>query len=202
MSRREEVLEVLTGSEVTRIRFSFLSLYGTPVAVDNTTFMRVAQAIMSGFVQVPESGIAPGSGGQYDGRPESGGVLYARPTRNNRNRKCSIVHEAVHASFDLTRSTISEVDNETASFLAEYLYLRFTAYPIRTLLEDNPHQARFAELLWRATGYIARGDSVPTWQIDEIRRQISERPDYSYVLSEGCLDGASDCFYVLTAQNG
>lgn len=202
MSIREEVLQVLRGSEASRIRFNFTSFYGRSVAVDHTTFLRVVSAIESGLIQVRDEGISPSRGGEYDGDPVNGGIIYARPVRNRRANKSYIIHEAVHASIDLTRSPIEEVDNEAAAFLAQVLYLRFTSYPLTRLLSRNPGEARLYEVLWRAAGAIERGGSVSETQMSQIRNRISEHPDYSVVLSEGCFDGESECFYQVFSSNG
>jgi hypothetical protein len=202
MSIREDVLEILRSSAVSRIRFSFTSFYGTPVSVDSTTFQRVVSAIESGQVRVWGEGVSAGSGGEYDNTAENGGDLYSRPIRDRRTRKSVVIHEAVHASIDLTRSTIEEVDNEAAAFLAQFLYLRFTSYSISELLSDNPREARLYESLWRAAGSIERGGSVSGPQMAQIRHRISVHPNYPEVLSEGCVDGESECFYTVFAHNG
>jgi hypothetical protein len=202
MSIREEVLEILRSSEASRIRFSFTSFYGRPVAVDRITFRRVVSAIESGQIRVTDEDVSPGSGGEYEGAPTNGGILYSRPIRNKRGAKSVVIHEAVHASIDLTRSTLEEVDNEAAAFLAQVLYLKFTSYPISRLLSRNPLEARLYEILWQAAGAIERGGSVSETQMGLIRRRISEHPNYSYVLSEGCVDGESECFYPVSIQNG
>jgi len=202
MSIREDVLQILRGSEASRIRFSFQSLYGTPVSVDHTTFLRVVSAIEANRIQVRSDGIPARSGGEYDSTPENGGIFHARPIRDRRSRKSVVIHEAVHASFDLTRTTIAEVDNEAASFLAQFLYLRFTCYQLSRLLSSNPNEARLYESLWRAAGSIERGGSVSETQMAQIRQRIRVHPNYPYVLTEGCFDGESECFYAVYGHNG
>lgn len=202
MSAREDVLRVLLSSEAARIRFSFLSIYGTRIAVDNTTFMRVAQAIESGFVVISETGVSPNSGGQYDNTREIGGIFYTRPVRNSRRRRSVFIHEAVHASFDLTRSVAATVDNEAASFLAQFLYLRFISFPIAEILTRNPTESRLYEVVWRAVGSVTRGGSVSGSLMQQIRDRICELPDYSYARTEGCFNGEGDCFYTITGANG
>jgi len=202
MSIREDVLQILRGSEATRFRFGFGSIYGTPLTVDHTTFLRVVSAIEDGRVQVRDEGLSPINGGEHDSLPENGGVFYARPIRNRRSGKSVVIHEAVHASLDLTRSSIAEVDNEAASFLAQFLYLRFTAYPLARLLSRNPGERRLYEYLWNVTASIERGGTMPETNMALIRRRISEHPNYPYVLTEGCFNGESDCLYTVSAHNG
>jgi hypothetical protein len=201
MSLREDVLEVLRSSEAARIRFSFPSLYnGTPISVDQSTFLRVAAAIEAGRITISSEGIPSYWGGQYDYSAENAsGVFRARPVRNSRHRKSVVIHEAVHASFDLTRSTLAEVDNEAASYLAQFVYLRITyATPALT---DSLY-GRLYEILWQTADSIQRRNTISETQLEVIRRRIARHPHYSYVLTEGCLNGESECQYIVYTQNG
>ena len=202
MSIRDEVLTVLRGRETTRIRFNFTSFYGTPVAVDQITFQRVVSAIESGRIQVPETGVAANAGGEYDNTPVNGGIFYGRPVRNRRTNKSIIIHEAVHASFDLTGSILEEVDNEAASFLAQFIYLRLTAYPISRLLARNPEHARLYESVWNASASVFNGGTVPANRMQQIRQRMVEDGHYPTLLTEGCVDGQSPCEYSFWGANG
>ncbi|GEM_PF-7049884 len=202
MSIREDALQILRSSEASRIRFSFQSLYRTPVSVDHTTFLRVVGAIESGRVRVTDENVPANLGGEYDSTPLNGGVLRARPIRSKRSRKSVVIHEAVHASIDLTRTTIAEVDNEAASFIAQFIYLRLTCYPIARMLSANPNEARLYETLWRTAGSVMSGGVVAENRMAQIRQGIINHPQYPHLLSEGCVDGESECFYIVSENNG
>ena len=202
MELRDEVIQVLKGPEVSSIKFTFRSILGTPVEVNYTTFHRVIEAIGDGRIRV-DPNVPEGLGGQYVWQPENGGLLHARPAGNDMPIKAIYIHEAVHASIDLTRSTISEVDNEVAGFLAQILYLQRNSYPFTLAISRQPHLMRLRESLLRATGSRdSRTGFIEETQIRPVRQRISENPHYSYVLSRRCLNGESNCFRVITPHNG
>jgi hypothetical protein len=168
--------------------------------VDPTTFLRVVSAIESDRIQVSPD-VEPGHGGQYDTTQVNGGTFYARPTRNRRIERSYVIHEAVHASFDITRSTIAGVDNEAACFLAQFVYLRISCYPISRVHSDNANVTRLYEILWQTAGSIQNGGSVPDARIEEIRQKIMLHPNYRDLRMEGCVSGEPECF-VLFGANG
>lgn len=137
MSRRQ-VLSLLRGEVVSRVTFSIGTNNGT-ITVNGSTFRRVARAIDAGSVSlhiVPQSqmpllgaGAVYFSGAAASNNPAyttaiTANSLFTQPLRG-RVEEGLLVHESVHASLDLTRSTgILTVWDEAACYLAEILYCR------------------------------------------------------------------------------
>lgn len=131
----QRVVTVLRGPLARRVRFRFNGQAG-PVAVDHSSFDRVARAINSDNIRVTDLAHAPGGvhshslAGAYDGEG-SRNFFYVRPAgHNSRIWEGTIIHEAVHASIDLTHSYIATADNEAAAFLAGAMYFVMTGLPI------------------------------------------------------------------------
>ncbi|QYO67315.1 hypothetical protein [Leptolyngbya sp. 7M] len=207
MSLRDEVLEILRSAEAMGFGFTFLSIYQTPISVNSTTFSRVITAIEANRIQVASEPLARGRGGEYDPDPENGGALNLRPIRNRRYNKSAVVHEAVHASFDLTlgptRTAIACVDDEVAAYLANTLYLRGTHYPLDRLGTRTVGTRLLYESLWAAAASIERNGSATETQIARIRRRLTEHPLYrNLLLSEGCSEEGEPCFYEVRVYNG
>lgn len=133
-----DVVRVLRGPDTHRIRFRFIGLTG-PITVDRSSFERVATAIENNLVRVAEgndSNLDHGIAGAYDGRHAVNIFLVRRTGHYSRLWQSTVVHEAVHASFDLTHSRVSDADNEAAAFLASAMYLVMNGLPIRRYRHD------------------------------------------------------------------
>ncbi len=140
MSRRS-VINFLRGPVPTRVRFTIPTNNGN-LSVDGSTFRRVADAIDRGSVHltVVEQSQMPSSGAgalYYSAASTSTNAaayptpiqiaansLYCQPL-HGRVQEGMLIHEAVHASLDLTRSGgILTVWDEAACYIAEILYSR------------------------------------------------------------------------------
>ena len=135
--------------------------------------------------------------GEYDGAPENGGVIYARPLTNNA-RKAVVIHEAVHAAFDRPGFTLAWIDDEAAGFLAEFLYLRLASCSYADVLLANPGGDSFCEAFWRISGALVNGGTLSDGQIEHLRQRIREQSGYSRVL---CSEEES-CFHRVRTYNG
>ena len=127
MSIKETVIDILCSPAAQGIRFSFNSVTQTPVEVSGVSFRRVARAIEHRKIKVIDDLrlLQPGSDGEYWGE----NVFIVPPTRHRRYQEAVVVHEAVHASFDLTHSHVPAIDNEVAAYIAGTIYLRRTGFP-------------------------------------------------------------------------
>src|SRR4051794_36030434 len=111
MGIREQLIRVLRSSDTQRIHFSFTGTTGISIAVDGSTFRRVAQAIDENSVHVTEGGVA-GGWAQYSARDNAArhaaaNTFYIGAGENwSRAFDALLVHESVHASFDLTSSSL------------------------------------------------------------------------------------------------
>lgn len=134
MGIKEQMIEILRSNETRRIRFSFRGSTGGTISVDPASFARVANALRDNLISVVE-GRFDTDIASYSSRADSSQNLAANTFYLGRNPRYSrlfsalIVHEAVHASFDLTRSTLPWIDNEAAAYIAQAYYARNSGLP-------------------------------------------------------------------------
>src|SRR4051794_37942705 len=111
MSLESRVVHILNGPTVARIRFRF-PIRGSHVTITRQTFHHVAHAIASGRVIVrAPTDLAAGVAAQYNdvARTRANGTvvrantLEAKPAFG-RLDEAIIVHESLHAAYDLLRT--------------------------------------------------------------------------------------------------
>jgi len=186
---KEQMLQILGSDETRRVHFGFRGTNGSQITVDRTSFRRVANALSSGQIGIVEnrftSDIAMYSAFADLSSNSAANTFYlGRNPRWSRAFNALIVHESVHASFDLTHSTIPWVDNEAAAYIAQGYYLRNSGYP-RSGLELGSETS---------VGYlmvdtiIAGGDS--DYFLGALRDLLSANPRYhSYISGSFVGDG-------------
>ena len=206
MAMRDEVLDALTSDAARRINFAFASISGQTVSVDSTTFQRVIDAIRADRIVVSEE-TRPGTGGTYDSLLEGetagrSGSLSARPTRNRRRERGYIVHEAVHASFDLTYSTnLPELENEAAGFLAQFLFYRYAGLTQQGAFNANRPAGNIYQVIWNATSSVVGGGTVPERHMTPLRNHLERHPYYRGRFRTGCPESSRGC-HISTTFNG
>ena len=122
MSLEDKVLQVLNGPTVARIRFRF-PIAGGHIIITPQTFHRVARAIRSGAVIVRRpTDLDPTAGAQYNDvarTRQDGTVVRANTLELNavtgRFDEATIVHESLHAAYDLQRTAGLDANSEEAS---------------------------------------------------------------------------------------
>ncbi len=133
MSLTRKVLQILNGPTVARIRFRFPTR-GSEVTMTKHMFQHVVHAIRSGRVIVrPPTDLGPGTGAQYndvarqraDGTPVRANTLEINSARG-RMKEAAIVHESLHAAYDLLRTPIDANAKEASAYVCTALYLRMT----------------------------------------------------------------------------
>jgi hypothetical protein len=135
MSLTSGVLQVLNGPTVARIRFRF-PIRGGHVTITPQTFHHVARAIVSGRVIVrPPTDLAPGIPAQYNATPRNradGTTVQANTleiaSASGRKNEAFIVHESLHAAYDLLRTGIDANAEEASAYVCAALCLRMTGF--------------------------------------------------------------------------
>ncbi|MFA5121693.1 hypothetical protein [Zavarzinia sp.] len=125
MSARDDVLALLRGQVVSRIRFTFPFLQGKgTVTIAPASFHRVARAIEAGTVRLQiTTTFPPGVGGQYQsGTPNT---LLVAPLLG-RTEQGLLLHECTHALFDVTKTQVTDNEDEAAAYVVDALYFRMT----------------------------------------------------------------------------
>ncbi len=177
MTTRDQVLSLLRGPVVSRIRFKFPFWAGT-VTIAPASFHYVALAIESGRVQLQvTTTFAPGVGGSYSsGTPNT---LRVAPLLG-RVEEGLLLHECTHAVFDLTKTKVTDNEDEAASYVVNALYFRMTGLrQPRWNVEPHVSAGKVADALLRE--YQAGKVPVPTldptlWRA--LRLQVMLHPLY------------------------
>ncbi|MGZ5140763.1 MAG: hypothetical protein ACXWCX_23430 [Burkholderiales bacterium] len=153
MSLKIRVLQVLNGPAVARIRFRF-PIRGSHVTITSQTFHHVARAIVSGRVTVePPTDLAPNVAAQYDvERRRADGSLVRANTLEvksvaGRVNETYVVHESLHAAYDLLRTGIDANAEEASAYVCSALYCRMTGR-FRAEWGSDP--------IWGAAGRVAQ----------------------------------------------
>jgi len=136
MSIESRVLQVLNGPTVARIRFRF-TITGSHVTIAPQTFHRVARAIQSGEVIVrPPTDLAAGVAAQYNdvARTRQDGTQVRANTLEinsvtGRLDEALLVHESLHAAYDLLRTGLDANSEEASAYVCTALYCRMTGLP-------------------------------------------------------------------------
>jgi len=193
MGVKEQMIRVLRSSDTQRIHFSFTGSTGIAISVDGSTFRRVAQAIEEDRVHVVEGGVA-GGWAQYSARDNAlrhtaANTFYVGADQHwSRAFDALLVHESVHASFDLTSSSLPWLDNETAAYIAQGYYLRNTGFSSNRL--DHVGQTNQPYLGLQIVESIVRDGAVDSFWLDQLHGSLLSSPQYhSYIRGTFTGDG-------------
>lgn len=164
MSLRSRVLDVLHGPAVARMRFRF-PIRGSHVTIAPQTFHHVARAIRLGQVTVrPPTDLAAGVAAQYNdvARTRADGTAVAANTLEvvsaaGRMDEAYIVHESLHAAYDLLRTGLDANAEEASAYVCTALYCRMTGLP-RPRWANGPIYANAAEVARTLLSQYQKGD--------------------------------------------
>lgn len=182
MTDQEVVIHALTTGPSQHIAFSFPATAGGTVTVNSTTFQRVATAIRGGQITLVITNSFPAGVGAeylpttYASRPGiAANTMRVRP-QISRLYTAGLLHEAVHASFDLVRSAgVNALNQEAAAYIAEYIYYRRTGVAARRVADGIRNAARpIAEA-------VIRGQAITGAQITALTAAISGHPVYTNI---------------------
>ncbi|MBL8587032.1 MAG: hypothetical protein JNK46_00745 [Methylobacteriaceae bacterium] len=118
MTLKQQAIDLLKGSPVSRIRYKFL-VAGTPITVNRACFTTVAEKIDNGHITV-QTGNTGDAAATYMGSTNT----ITTPPLTGRFAQGNFVHESLHAYFDMARSGVPALDDEAACYITEVLYVR------------------------------------------------------------------------------
>lgn len=177
MGVREHMISILRSDETQRIRFSFRGSSGNTVRVEPGAFRRVADGLQQNDLAVVENRFSDNrmvysSWVDTANNFEANTFYLGRNQRSSRDFNALVVHEAVHAWFDLARTEIPWVDNEAAGYIAQACYLRNSGYP-----QSRIDMGSLLRLGSHVAGDMASGGDV-AWLIDSLRDSLRNDPRY------------------------
>lgn len=177
MGVKEHMIEILRSGETARIRFSFRGSSGATIEIEPSHFRRVATALANGDLNVvegrfTENRMVYSAFSDPQNNYASNTFYLGTNPRWSRDFNGLVVHESVHAYFDLVRTRIPWVDNEAAAYIAQAYYLRNSGYrQSRLELGSLPRMGSFV-----VGDMIAGGDVAPL--IDALRDSLRNDPRY------------------------
>ena len=134
MGVKQQMITILRSNETRRITFSFVGTGGATITVNAASFARVAKALEEDAIHIVEGRFTTDIA-MYSARKDTATNVEAntfylgRNPRSSRTFNALIVHESLHAWFDLTKTTIPWIDNEAAAYIAQGYYLRNSGFP-------------------------------------------------------------------------
>jgi len=197
MPRR--VVDILRGPIAGRINYSFPDVAAHDVfwpltgvhRVTPAAFHDVARAIESGIIHVEHArDIGAGFDAQYNssGRTRRDGTVVRAKTieiggTSGRVQMGAILHECVHAYFDLVHYRMSILTNEAAAYVTSALAYRMTGVPWPRINDPDRAGENVADRLMHqyATGVGVPMVSREPWV--GLLQAIQASPDYASELS-------------------
>ncbi len=167
------VSDILRNPHARRIRFEMRS-----IRVDARLFETVAAAVAGGAIGIRiNPGVRRASGGAIDAEYSSVGKYFTfahgflRPVFD----EALVVHEAVHAGFDLARIRMPAADDEAAAYVAQCLYLMHVG------LEAPPEDEAILAAAWPSASAVIGGGVVPDALVAALRQAIWDSPGYEHL---------------------
>ena len=182
MGVKQQMIEVLRSNETRRIRFSFRGTSGREITIEPSMFGRVADALAQDRIAVVEgrftTDIAMYSAFADAGTNSAANTFYlGQNPRWSRSFNALVVHESVHAAFDLSRTTIPWIDNEAAAYIAQGFYLRNSGYS-RYRLDFGSEPSVGYQMV---NEIISGGDAA--YFLGELRNSLRANPQYHGYIS-------------------
>ncbi len=124
---KDKVLAVLNEPSVQTINFALPKTF----PMNGIDFKLVIKAIENGTIRVEEGGVPAGMAkytAQDDGDSKANTMYLGQNNTSEIVFKSLMVHEAVHAIYDLKRMTIPWLDNEVIAYVSQGFYLNKHGY--------------------------------------------------------------------------
>lgn len=175
MALKEQVLRVLKSTETQRINFNFIGDdETTDITIDYLSFQKVIAAIESGKIVFSDPSIVPAG---VDGRYESDGnrfAISASIPKFSRLFDALIVHESVHAYFDIIGKRLLGIDSEAAGYIAQGYYFRNSGFT-REIKEPLMSLGR------KCVNLKEKGHINPR-ALTELRTELEGRDEYRNII--------------------
>ena len=185
MSVLDQIVRILNSSETHRVRFSFTGAEGV-VNVTPDLFTTAAASFRSGQIAIVENFSAFGNRdiAQYSAASDTNrnaNTLYlGRNQRSSRLFNALIVHEALHAAFDINQVTMPWIDNECAGYIAQAYYARNSGLP-RTAYLYGSHAIIAYSIV---EGMRSHSDSDVTFFLGALKDNLRNDPLYSSYIND------------------
>ena len=123
---KQTVIDVLKNSHTQKIRFTYIGTTGWVFRIVPNDFMTIALAIQNNNIDVQQGGAAAGKARysiKNDGNSKANTFYLGRNNTSPTVYDSLLVHESVHAIFDLKGITMPWLDNEVIAYIAQGFYI-------------------------------------------------------------------------------
>ena len=166
MSLKTKLIHVLQSRATQTIQFNFQSSAGGQVVVTPYSFQLVLEAVRSDKLTVESGGIADGWA-KYD----SANNKFSIGQGHGKSFEALLVHESVHAAFDLRKTQLPWVDNEAAAYIAQGYYLQNKGFGYEKLMPNG--EVYFGSML---AEQVISGNTMDF--IQDLRNSLLANPAY------------------------
>ncbi|HEY8560960.1 MAG TPA: hypothetical protein VIL74_11355 [Pyrinomonadaceae bacterium] len=171
------VVNILAGPEIQKINsFTFYGKHFTAM-----TFGNIKSLVESGFIKVAYDEKLNGQAA-YD---YGNNTLYLGfKNTTELTKKALVVHEAVHAVYDMVKMKMSVADSEAIAYIVQCQYARANSNssdPNDRLFSSNKANDKVFEVGWRIAGKLLGKDSSPLTDSDyaAMREAVSQHTFYA-----------------------
>lgn len=182
MSIEDRVFGILTTANTLRITFWFKGINGDKFFVFGPDFLMVAMSIRANKITIVEGTAKRGTAiytARNDGALKANTMYIGANDYASQSFEALVVHETVHAIYDLKRAVIPWIDNETAAYIAQGFYANNAGIP-----DEHVSRKEFIFL-----GKLIANDFVVTGRIDDLlmddlRDKLRNDPDYATYINQ------------------
>ncbi len=181
---KQKVIDTLKDKHTQSIKFSLTGTTGMTISLSSGDFLSTAAAIENGQINIVEGGVPTGTA-KYtltDDGDAKANTLYVGENNATENVfKSLLVHEAVHAVFDLKKTTMPWLDNEVVAYIAQGFYLKSAG--------DDGGLSGEAFLGMELAKSFSNLENDPFW-LEELKGSLLSNPTYhGYIRGEFKGDG-------------
>lgn len=169
---KDILIAILKNQHTQSINFTYTSANGQPYRVVPADFQLVEAAVNSGSISVREGNVADGRARytvSQDGNDAANTFFIGKNTAAANVFASLIVHEAVHAAYDLKKIVMPWIDNEAIAYIAQGFYILSAG-------EDGGLSEQ-AYVGLEAAKQKRAGDGDPFWE-ESLREALANDPLY------------------------
>lgn len=140
MNITERVFGILTNGNTLRINLWFDGINGNKVTVLGAEFLTVAMLIKANKITVIEGIADPGTAiytAKDDGNLKADTFYIGQNNYGNQSFDALVVHESVHAVYDIRKAVIPWIDNEVAAYIAQGFFASNAGIPDNYVNTDS-----------------------------------------------------------------
>lgn len=174
---KQTVIDVLRNSHTQRIGFTYKSATGANWRIHPNDFIAVALNILYGNINVQKGGAAAGKAKYFlknEGNKQANTIYIGRNTSAPNVFHSLLVHESIHAIYDIKGIVMPWLDNEAIAYIAQGFYI-LNAGKDGGLSEQ-------AFLGWEVARVFRIGGNG-TFEVDALRQSLLNDPLYSHYIN-------------------